>query len=84
MECTLSDLTISVTWQGELDSAEKEVRFVLAHDEYNINAEYILGGILELKGLLKQARHYFLDVLKKDHLHKGAITALQRIAKKVK
>ena len=69
-------------FQGELDSAESEVRYILAHDVYSTDAEFVLGRILELKGSLKEARYYFHRVLKKDYRHSGARDALQRLDKK--
>ena len=75
-------LTTFISFQGELDSAEREVRYVLTHDVFNKEAEYILGRILELKGSLKEARHYFHQVLKKDYLHSGAKVALERLNSK--
>lgn len=71
-----------LSFQGELDSAESEVRYILAHDVYSKDAEYVLGRILELKGSLKEARHYFHEVLKKDYMHSGARESLQRLNKK--
>ena len=71
-----------VSFQGELDSAESEVRYILAQDVYNTDAEFVLGRILELKGSLKEARYYFRQVLKKDNKHSGARDALQRLNKK--
>ena len=71
-----------LSFQGELDSAESEVRYILAHDVYSKDAEYALGRILEVKGSLKEARHYFHQVLKKDYRHTGARDALQRLNKK--
>ncbi|KAL9965732.1 hypothetical protein ACROYT_G029574 [Oculina patagonica] len=68
--------------KGELDSAESEVRYILAHDVYSKDAEYVLGRILELKGSLKEARHYYHEVLKKDYMHTGAREGLQRLNKK--
>ena len=73
-----------VSFQGELDSAESEVRYILARDVYSTDAEYALGRILELKGSLKEASHYFHQVLKKDYRHSGARDALQRLIKKNK
>jgi len=70
--------------KGELDSAESEVRYILAHDVYSTDAEFVLGRILELKGSLKEARYYFNQVLKKDHRHNGARDALQRLNTKSK
>ena len=71
-----------LSFQGELDSAESEVRYILAQDVYNTDAEFVLGRILELKGPLKEARYYFYQVLKKDNNHSGARDALQRLNRK--
>ena len=72
-----------VSLQGELDSAESEVRYILAQGVYSKDAEYVLGRILELKGSFKEARHYFHKVLKKDYRHTAAREGLQRLNKKV-
>ena len=55
---------------------------ILEHDPNSKEAEFILGRILEIKGLLRKARKYFEKVLKKDYKHSGAVAALQRLNKK--
>lgn len=67
--------------QGKFDLAELEARIALEHDAYNKEAEFILGRILELKGLMKEARQHFHHVLKRDYQHSGAQAALKRLNK---
>ena len=68
--------------QGKFDLAESEVRTILKHDANSKEAEFILGRILEVKGLLKEAGKHFHKVLKKDYQHSGALAALERLSKK--
>ncbi|XP_015748501.1 PREDICTED: transmembrane and TPR repeat-containing protein 4-like [Acropora digitifera] len=65
--------------KNELDLAEAEVRSLLKYDPNSKDAEFLLARILEAKGLFKEARKYFHQVLRKDHQHIGAKTALQRL-----
>ena len=69
--------------QSKFDLAESEAHTVLEHDSSNKEAEYVLGRILEVKGLLIQARKHFHQVVKTDYQHSGAKAALQRLDKKV-
>ncbi|XP_068685859.1 protein O-mannosyl-transferase TMTC4-like [Montipora foliosa] len=63
--------------------AESEVRTVLKYDANSKEAEFLMGRILELKGLFKEARKHYYRVLKKDHQHGEAMAALQRLSSKV-
>ena len=58
------------------------MRLALRHDANSKDGEFILGRILEIKGSLKGARKHFHKVLKMDHQHSGALSALQRINNK--
>ena len=69
--------------QNKFYLAESEVRTVLKYDANSKEAEFLMGRILEMKGLFKEARKHYYRVLKKDHQHGEAMAALQRLSSKV-
>ena len=54
---------------------------MLTRHPNSVAAEYTLGRVLESKGILKESKRLYRQVLKKDHTHSGARQALERLLK---
>ena len=77
----LKGVIIMLSFQGELYAVELEARALLTRDKYNEGAEFVLGKVLEQRGLLKEAKHLYKQILKKNHSHTGARMSLNGLVK---
>ncbi|XP_048588556.1 protein O-mannosyl-transferase TMTC4 [Nematostella vectensis] len=64
---------------NEIDDARVELLQILTQDDKNMEAEYLLGLILERQGKRLEAMKLYMDVIRKDTSHVRALEGIQRL-----